>query len=150
MLQNTQDQYFEIKRYAVANPSPGTNFTFTPIVGRRTQILSVEMTLASDANAANRLIVLQISDGTNSYHRCSSVVEQPASKTWIYHFSVGVTDQDHTTNITLAQTQLPEEWFLNEGETLQSNVISKQIADQISSVGIRVKEWDLLFPEVLR
>jgi hypothetical protein len=39
--------------------------------------------------------------------------------------------------------------YLTDQLTLKSNVITKQVADALGSITLRVKQWEVLFPDVI-
>lgn len=127
------------------NPAAGANLVYTLPAGYRYQVVSVKMTLATDANVANRNCVLQYTDATPTLLYESTSISHAANITNIYIYAdfgykdtaavAGRLEQAANVHMTLRAG-----WIVR---TLINNV---QVGDQLSAIAITMHRWEETAP----
>jgi hypothetical protein len=118
----------------------GANFKFTVPSLTRWEIVSCQCVLHASAAGAARIMELVTFD-PHGVSVCGypSGTTTPPSGTLIYWFYQGAAEiQAEPTFIT---TPLPVGLTLDSGWSLQSNVITLDVGDQITNLALHVKEW---------
>lgn len=131
---------FDIFTRAGVSPSAGANFTQAMNINSRSQIINVQFLLTTDANAADREIIITGDDGTDEIYSTGPSSIQTASLAVRYHANIGA--PAGTFGTALLQTvPLNSQFILSEGDTLQINVTNIQAGDAITDISIRIKQW---------
>lgn len=121
------------RTFSIANPAVATGFTITPDTGANWLIRALTFLLTTDANAANRAVMLNITAGQTTYRTLSAIAVQAASLARTYSGSEGA-------NIvaaigTLIPIVFPTDGvWLPVGHTLTVSIENVQAGDQITAI----------------
>lgn len=74
---------------ASSDPAANTEHSITVPAGQIWDLLSLNFSLVTDGNAANRTVTVTIDDGTTVYAKATTPVTQAASLTYNYTFGIG-------------------------------------------------------------
>lgn len=136
-------QPFEmLRRYLVkvATPAAGADFTISPNRAGDWLVRKMTITLATSAAVANRSIVVQATDGSDTYFLTSCDVVQAASLTQNYSAYEG--NASYTGTGTVFMIGWPTDGlYLPQGYTLRSKIGNIQAADQLSAITLWVEEY---------
>lgn len=117
----------------VPAPAAGANFSIVPDTAAHWLIWTIRFTLATDANVANRHVVMTVANGTNDFQRYHAGSVQAASLTHNYQGSPG--EQGNATTGVEASIHFPVSGiWIPQGYTLASAVANIQATDQISDI----------------
>lgn len=121
------------RTFEVAAPAVATGFTITPNTGANWLIRALTFQVVTDANAANRAVMLTVSGGATGYRVLPAVAVQAASLTRVYSGSEGVSGAVAVG--TCIPLVFPEGgiWLPN-GHSLAISVENVQAGDQISLI----------------
>lgn len=117
----------------IPNPAAGANFSITPNTRGNWLLWSLRMRFVTDANVANRHLVVTLDDGNGEYYRMTAGSLQAASldivyaaaPTWIATATVG----------TQGHLKWPQDGlWIPQGHTLASSIVNLQATDQISEI----------------
>lgn len=125
--------------FTVATPAVATGFSITPNTAAGWMIRSLRFQLVTDANIADRAVMLSASDGSTNYFLASAGATQAASLTRNYG---GVNGFSDTSNVgTFIGLRFPDDGiWLPQGHTLTVSVENIQAGDQVSAIGGR--RWE--------
>jgi hypothetical protein len=123
------------------NPPAGQNFHITLDEGGLYYIKGIQFTLTTDANAANRAIVVTFSRFGVEFSRVDSGQATVASTARTYVFGEGLTFT--TGSGGAAHSPLPRLFLVPGGTVIASSVVNIQAGDQISGIVLTY----LFFPE---
>ena len=132
---------FSLESLAVANPGAGNNLSISPNPALRIEITALSFLLTADANAANRLVTLTLSDGAVVTPISASPGFQTANEAITYYFSTGMINSDASASIQSIFTSLPKNLFLDPGDSVISDILNIQVGDAITNVTYRFKFW---------
>lgn len=125
-----------------ANPAAGANLIYTLPAGYRYQIMAVRMIYASDANVANRNLILQITDAVpNTLWEVMNLLNHAASTTTNYTFS----DHGYSHTAFLASRMIaaiPVRMTLRAGWIIRTLINNVQVGDQLSGIAITLHQWE--------
>lgn len=136
---------FDVNNFTVvqeigASPAAGASYIGAVPVNARSQLSLVSCELATDANAANRYIELQLHRGADVYIFANSFVPHSASKTWKYLGFVAA-DLPTVTVYNTVTFPIPEIPLFLEGDTVRIIVLLVQAADQLDDIRLTWKVW---------
>ena len=127
------------KTQSVGNPAVASGFTINVPASEYWHIRCLCFTLTTDANAANRLVSVDLIDGgSNKIGRFSSGFTQSATLATLYTFSDDLAVYGANAALAIG-APLPEIW-LYPGAKLTVNVGSVQAGDQISAINLTVDQ----------
>lgn len=132
---------FDVLTIAPTDPAVGANFSQALNLNSRWQIIYVEFILATDVNAANRLIKVHGNDGTDDIYLTGPNVPLTANLTARYFCNTGAGDADDLGAGSRLAVPLNTNFYLNQADTFRITIDSIQVGDQISDIRIRVKQW---------
>lgn len=131
---------FDMITVEISNPAAGANFSFLPNTLTRILPVVVGFTLTTDATAADRLVQLQISDGSQDYAIQFINGFITASLTVRCTFFIGAGSPIINLNLGSATGPLPDNnWIRNTGN-IDSLIGNIQATDQISDIQVRFQQ----------
>lgn len=133
---------FAIQTALQANPAAGADFDISVIPALRCELLSINFTFTTDANAADRIVRIKTISDTFSCNYSITPVLQPASKAFFYNFGVGL-PAINLSAINSVQGGLPIGMFFEYTDDLESDIAGIQVGDQISNIRYRYRYWHL-------
>jgi len=129
-----------------ANPAAGANLIYTLPAGYRYQIMAVRMTLATDANVANRNLILQVTDAVpNTLWEVMNLINHAANTTTNYTFS----DHGYSHTAFFASRMIaacPIRMTLRAGWIIRTLINNVQVGDQISTAVLTFHRWEETAP----
>lgn len=118
----------------------GTNWSVGPNVNARWDVVAAECQLTCSATAATRLVSLHCLDSSgDGIARTFASVTQTASQSYNYYFFRGAAPLFINANMVVAP--MPQDLYLDVGQTLKSQVIGLDAGDTWAFVTVTVKEW---------
>jgi hypothetical protein len=125
----------------VANPAVATGFTYTVGGSYWERLASLSFVLTSDANAANRAVLLRVKDATGAtLIGVPTAAVQIAAK--VYTYSYWGDQAPATDAVGLVNAQPAPRIFLQPGFTLVVSIGAVQAGDQISAIRVYVERFD--------
>lgn len=119
----------------VANPAAGAEFLYTIPALRTVILLQAYWVLTCDANVANRVPSIVLTDGTDTIWHNHTATPVTAGQVALIGHSAGIMGWESPNaggSINLGPLPLP--CFLNPGFTIGSDNDSIQVGDQISAI----------------
>ena len=141
MNHNMDTSVFGLLTKDAPNPALQTNFDISIDPAHRIQLLSVNFSLTTDANVANRLVRIKSISETFSCNYAVAPVVQTAGKTIIYNFGLGLPPLDLTAS-GLIQCTLPNMFFLEAIDDFESDCLALQATDSIANIRYKYKYWN--------
>jgi hypothetical protein len=140
-LPTTPGQY---QTYTGDDAAAGQEFTITVPDNKIWKLISMQFSLVTDANVANRNVHLEFTDGTNIFHRAcanfgGSVYNHAASTTAKYTVATGVTINGVGSVVNI---DVPPNLYLGPNWTIASSTTNKQATDNFGAPIILVEEWN--------
>lgn len=133
-----QHLHGRIRSITGTDPAAGAEISETVPARRRWKLTGILFTLATDAAAANRRVILVIDNGTNTIYALPSDTLQTASQARLYLF----------TPQPVAQFQIVNDFFLPlpilslaPGYQIFTNTTALQAGDNYSAPQLLVEEW---------
>lgn len=129
--------------YNTASPAAGANLTITVADNQLLLLKSLRFRLTTDANVANRTIQIIINDAlTNLVYNSPPTPTHAASLAKDYFYLRGYTlcIDSAFDAYNVCRGWLPD-IKLSEGYQIRTDVVNKQVGDQISVVYTTVEEW---------
>lgn len=117
--------------FTVAQPAAGAEWSFTVPAGASYRFETLFFTIVTSAVVANRILRLQITDGTNVVYEGSANASLTASAT--YRFGLARSAPDLVAIGFTTGLFLPDIW-LPAGYVLQTSTPNKDVGDQYSAV----------------
>lgn len=117
-----------ITTIASSDPAANTEHSVTVTTGQIWEVTSLQFSLVTDANAANRRVVVTFDDGTTVFAKASAGAAQVASTTIAYTFATGSQSQAALVNTDL-QVALPSGLFLPGGYRIKTVTANLQAGD---------------------
>lgn len=117
------------------NPAAGTYPTVTTDTDTWWNLKYVEFWLTTDANVANRQMILKVFPANLPYFAISCNVIQTASTTRKYRWVVGVNDVNDTVN-SVIQSALPPDIWLPPRSVITCITVNKQAGDDFGDLTI--------------
>lgn len=128
------------RQAAGTNPGAGAQFAFSVPEGARWRIQGMDVTLVTDANAANRRFILEArAFGGAVYFATAAQVVQTASLTWRYNVAPWGMDSDNRDGRLLVNW--PAEVILVDGDEIGSAAANLQAGDDFGAPTLLVEEW---------
>lgn len=129
-----------ITNFTVANPAAGAGFVVNSPVGIMWKINSLRFQLVTSAAVANRIVLIQVFDGTDELGSIITPMMQPASIGWTYNLVDGLTS---TGTVAMWNVSMPwrGEVWINWGYGLRILVDNMDAADQITNIRGRAEAW---------
>ncbi len=131
---------FNLFTDSVANPAAGSGTTFTTLQNQRLELISMFLTLVTDANVANRIVRIHMpglaSDPVFPAHNV-----QAASTTIQYVFMTGGVNVDHSGTNNVMYNIMPINFFSEAGFPIRIDVSNIQVGDQLSNIALTFKRW---------
>lgn len=121
-----------------ANPAAGANLSMALSAFRIHIVDAIHIRLVTDANVANRRMILRFNVGATIYMEipCSNV--QAASLTYDYYFG-GVLDAEAIVGTVITKSMAPRR--LDGQYSISTAIENIQVADQISQVRVLERRW---------
>jgi len=113
---------------AAADPAANAEQTYTIPSGQLFELWAINFSLVTDANAANRRVVLTFDDGTTVYCKVPSGHVQAASLTYNYTWAVGAQTLSAVVG-TDTSVALPGPMVLRGGHRIKTVTTSLQATD---------------------
>lgn len=129
-----------IRSISGTQPSAGAEISETVPTGARWELLTFKTQLVTDANVANRVVLLSLDDGSNVYYRVSANVNHAASSTFQYQFLQGFATPA-ISQIAAIQAPIPANNRMAGGHRIKTVTASIQVGDQYSALQYLVREW---------
>jgi hypothetical protein len=132
-----ESQYGQI--VAIPTPAVASGFSYTYSTSEYWLLRSLCFQMVTDANAANRIVSLDLIDGAgNKIGRYSSGFTQTATLTTVYTFALDIATYGANAAASIG-APTPEIW-LHPGAKLTVNVAAVQAGDQISAINLAVDQ----------
>ena len=128
-----------IRSITGTDPAANTEISQTVPSGARWKLLVLRFTLITDANAANRGVLVSFTDGIDIYHQTRQPDVQIASLTRTYNFALQ-TFFETTVNFTEYHNILPD-IIMPAGDVFQTITGSLQAGDDYGAPNFVVEEW---------
>lgn len=96
------------------------------------QLVHLQTQFDTDANAADRTVLLTVLQNTIPFTFAASPVIQTASKTWFYHFSLGINNYTHASGKRIF-VPLPDRLRLNGSALITLVALDKQAGDRFTN-----------------
>lgn len=128
-----------IRSITGTNPIAGAEIVETVPTNARWRLLATRFALVADANAADRGVLIELTDGTTAYHHTRQHDVQTASQTRTYNyaqgalFEAGVLFSEH-------HNVLPDA-LMGGGHVWQTVTGSIQVGDDYGAPQYLVEEW---------
>ena len=122
------------------NPAANVEVLETVPTNAAWKLKSVMFTLVTDANAANRGVMIAFDDGTTLYHQVAPIVAHAASETRDYVGGVGMPPRIGTTYLNAIMLDLPD-LIMAQGHRWGTNTINRQAGDDYGVPAYQVEEW---------
>ncbi len=121
---------------SIADPAAGADFLQVVPSGRLWKVIAFRGRFTTDANVANREVVILLRDPANvNYYAAASTEVQAASDAVGYSVAQGLSVVGRTrSTLDDVLIPLPNDLFMPEGHIFRSGMINIQVGDQ----------WDLL------
>lgn len=121
-------------------PAAGAGLAMSPVSRARSELIVLSFKLTTDANAADRQVVLKASTGVFKVYMGASFVLQPASQVYQYIFGVGLTASTAAVNDYVLVPIVPKMLVVHtfSWELIVENI---QATDQMGDVFIHEKYW---------
>jgi len=129
-----------IRSIVGTDPAATTEASETVPTGARWQLLSWSIQFATSATPADRLVRLQLDDGTTPYADVPAPAVQAASNTWRYIFAQGISLTSIANAPNLIQAA-PLDLPLLAGHRLRTATTTMQAGDNYSAPTFSVREW---------
>lgn len=115
-----------------------TNWTYSPNARRIEQVISIQCTLTTDANAGNREVVITMDDATSELWRVGSNQVTTANETqvWQYIENVGLFSSND-----VVYSFWPTTLILPLTAVLASDVQNFQAGDTLTDIRIVLATW---------
>jgi hypothetical protein len=129
-----------IKTVNVSNPAAGADWSYTPSIIVRSQVLSFTALLTTSAAVATRIVRAQFKDGSgNLVAQVPPGASQAASLAVVY---TGIPNGiGSTVDPATIQLGLPEPPLIEANGSIGTNTTAIQAADQWSAIHVEVMEW---------
>ncbi len=122
-----------VEPFLGVSPAAGADFSLTMEGRYTTRLLSVHVRLVTDANAANREVVLEYRDDQNLRFRVHGApVTWPATSTVDYEFAVNQEQYAWPVDTSVLVPLSP--LFLPAGWNFRIHVVNIQVTDQLSAI----------------
>lgn len=119
----------------------GVNLSLTPTTRNWAEFLSVTVTLETDANAADRRMVLVMGSIASDDLRIVSPTVQTASKIWSYHFFQGAGQLLDASADNFICLPLPSNIRWQSPDNIRTEMINLQATDHIVNSSIIINYW---------
>jgi hypothetical protein len=121
---------------AGADPAADGEQIYTVPTGHFFEIYAVNFNYVTDANAANRRVILTIDDGATVFAKSVAGAVQAASLTYNYTFAVGAPTMSAVVDLQLVNN-LPGPLFLVAGDRIQTVTTNQQATDNYGVMTIQ-------------
>lgn len=140
VLQYSTDGPGRLYRVQPGAPAAGADWTQVVPLNVRWRVKSIFVQLVTNANVANRQVVIQFrTSGTQVYWEGSANINIPATTTADVTCSPNLPYNSLIT--TIIQIPLPENAVIGNNDNIHSNTINLQAGDQWGNPFIEVEEW---------
>ncbi len=121
------------------DPAAGAEISETVPSDARWKLLAIRFAFVTDANAANRGVLVELTDGTNTYHHTRQHDVQTASLTTTYNYAVGTFFE--ATALFLEHHNVLPELLMAAGHVWTTVTGSIQAGDNYGAPQYLVEEW---------
>ncbi len=121
------------RTFTLDTPAVAQGFTITPNTAANWLVRALRFQLVTDANAADRAVMVAIADGTREYRRVPGGAVQAATLTRIYAGSEGI-DEAGAVGTFIGIRFPTEGLWLPNGHTLTVSIENVQATDQVSAI----------------
>lgn len=128
-----------IRSITGTNPPVNTNISETVPTGARWKLLSMQFTLITDANAADRLVQVVLTDGSNILQRLNNQTLQTANQTVLQTLGLGIGEVIELSGVEVIPA--PGQILLGAGFVISTVTFNIQAGDNYSAPQLLVEEW---------
>lgn len=121
-------------------PAAGAGLSMSPVSRARSELIALSFKLTTDANAADRQVILEVSTGVFKVRIAASLVLQPASEEYRYIMGIGQTSSTAAVNDQVV-IGFPPEILVGHTWCWNLEVLNIQATDQMGDVYIHEKYW---------
>ncbi len=129
-----------VQRLGIPAPAVATDWTTTVPASLIWKILSISFQFTTDANVANRAMIIDIDDGVLAYASFVYFGNHTAGNTIIYTATAAPTDSWHDVYYH-RQIAIPSNLWLPAGTIIHSTIANIQPGDQVGNIGMIVEQW---------
>lgn len=141
MIRNPFDiNVFNFHHGHISTSAFGVNKFISPPVNSRAEMVAFWLLFSTDAQVANRQLIVIVNSATWGVKIAASLVLQPASKAYTYIFGAGLPSSTAAVNNHVVVALTPG-IFLLEGWTWEIRVLNIQTGDQLGSGDLQEKVW---------
>ncbi len=132
-----------IRTINIPDPAAGTNFTYTTPANLRLKVRGLAFHLTTDANAANRNILIYSDDSNgNKNYIVANTTNITAGLDIDISLHPGARNSSSIVNSSI-EMALSYSLILVPGDTINSFIINKQATDQITAINLQVEAFIL-------
>lgn len=124
------------------NPGAGNLLTWDVPANAVIQVISLKVTLTTNAVVTDRLVKVYVSDGGVVIPSTPAAIVQPASQTWTYFFTIGIAPLDLSADFSEVYQPFGCCYQIETGASLIVNVLHIQGTDQLAACAIRYFLWE--------
>lgn len=132
---------FRLETSAIGDPAAGADFIWNPPSQTRCLILGLAFHIVTDATPVGRIPLIFGHDGTNRFQSFISTTGPGPTAALDLMFAPGIEPIDRITTYNQVASPLPYPFFIQPGDTLQSEILLLAAADQISDIIVRFQAW---------
>lgn len=140
MAHSLDENIFGLTFVLPSNPGAGNNLSVSLSATRRLLIHHVQFKLTTDANAGDRLAVVD-GDAGIGLQESPAIVVQPASTVRTYMFSIGASDVDHGSINAKIYSSLAEQMYTDPTNLFAISIFNLKAGDTITEIVITAKQW---------
>lgn len=140
MLNIDQQLFAYIELVNHGNITAGNEITFTTFANSLTELVAFQATLSTNATVADRLVTLQLNDGTRTALMVNPVIAQTASTNLTY-IANQAQPKDPPAGAAFQQLCLPPMIRAPENWTIETNTSGLQGGDQYLQVKAIYRRW---------
>lgn len=129
-----------IRSFSGTNPAANTEISETVPTNTIWRVLGIRITLVTDANVANRRVVLITDDGSDILFEIEVGATQAASITRSYGFAKALGNTQTSFTINDINSVYPA-FFLTEGFRIRTSTNNFQVGDNFGAPRLLVEEW---------
>ena len=116
------------------DPAAGADYLYVVPANMMIQPLSLWFLLLTDANAADRLPVLQWYTGATTYTFAHSQANHAATLGRTYHWTAGNQNYYYNVGLGVVMNEFPDWLLCSPGDVIRINIIGSRAGDQIAPI----------------
>lgn len=129
---------FRVEFTSPGTQAAGAGFVFPAFTQHTHELLSMSFTFDTDANVADRMILLKIAHGPSGNYFATSGAVQTANTALLYVFGRGL-GLTVTADLPQVSVPLPEDILFVKDDLLTITIITIQAGDQLKSIKAQFK-----------